>query len=154
MVPRRASFSFFRKVRCTMNWSVHQYQNPIMAEPISAPNQREVRVVITAYKFCHCVAIIVHCDCTADFIISSQPPNSLKPSTGLSVNLTARWGLQDGGYKNRLHSSEDCVERSQYNQTDGGNPKKSIPKVLLYRILVGIPILLHKPSRQLLSVHS
>ncbi|EJW97907.1 hypothetical protein EVA_13984 [gut metagenome] len=40
MVPLRASFSFFPdSTRCTMNWSVHQYQKPMMAEPINAPNQ-------------------------------------------------------------------------------------------------------------------
>ena len=54
MVPRRASFSFFpESTRCTMNWSVHQYQNPIMAEPISAPNQgnREFTEKVLKYGY-------------------------------------------------------------------------------------------------------
>ena len=39
IVPRRASFWFFpERTRCTINWSVHQYQKPIIEEPTSAPN--------------------------------------------------------------------------------------------------------------------
>ena len=39
MAPRRACFiSLPERTRCTMYWSVHQYQKPMMEEPISAPS--------------------------------------------------------------------------------------------------------------------
>ena len=94
MVPRRASFSFFPdKTLWTMNWSVHQYQKPIIADPNKAPYHGNsvslplrIKVVIESpYSFTLWAAHMS--------IMAFHPPSSLRPIQRITKEPSSKIGV-------------------------------------------------------------
>ena len=94
MVPLRASlWSLPDRTRWTMNWSVHQYQNPMIAEPKSAPYHGNsvslpalIRVVIESpYS-------LTGCDPQMS-IMACHPPSSFRPIQSMTKEPKRRIGV-------------------------------------------------------------
>ncbi len=94
MVPRRDSFWFLpESTRWTMNWSVHQYQKPMMAEPKRAPYHgnsgsfplRIRSVIVSPYSLTGCALQMS--------IMAFQPPSSRRPSQRMTSEPTSRIGV-------------------------------------------------------------
>src|SRR5690554_6755574 len=93
MVPRRDCFmSRPESTRCSINWSVHQYQKPIMADPRITPVHGKsgslgdrIRLVIES-PWIVTLALQIS-------IISFQPPTLMRPNPRTAMEPTSKIGV-------------------------------------------------------------